>query len=111
MGYRILSDENIEHSVLHRLENAGHDVEHVDFIGKGASDTTLGQYALCEDRIIVTYDDDFAVDVGESDYKAVLLFKDQTMSATEIAQIIQEMAAVYPHEEVDGLRKAGREWL
>jgi len=95
MGYRLVLDENIEHSVLHRLDNAGHDVEHVDFMEKGASDTTLAQYALREDRIIVTYDDDFVVDIDESDYKAVLLFEDQTMAATEVAQIIQEMAAVY----------------
>lgn len=89
----------------------GHDVEHVDFIDKGASDTALAQYPHQEDRILVTYDDDFVVEIDESDYKAVLLFEDQTMSATEVAQIIQRMSDVYPRDDVVGLQKAGREWL
>jgi hypothetical protein len=39
--YRLLLDENIEHEVLHRLENYGHDVQHIDFVlslGKGIED-------------------------------------------------------------------------
>lgn len=38
MGYRLILDENVEHEVFHRLDNYGHDVEHVDFVtelGKG----------------------------------------------------------------------------
>lgn len=41
MVYRLILDENVEHEVLHRLENYGHDVEHVDFVpslGKGTDD-------------------------------------------------------------------------
>ena len=37
--YRLLLDENIEHEVLDRLVDAGHDVEHVDtvtYLGKGS---------------------------------------------------------------------------
>lgn len=69
MSYRLLLDENIEHEVLHRLENAGHDVEHVDFIarlGKGTSDDEIARYSLDADRTIVTYDDDFIEDVPSS---------------------------------------------
>jgi hypothetical protein len=38
MAYRLILDENVERDVFHRLENYGHDVEHVDFVpelGKG----------------------------------------------------------------------------
>ena len=41
MAYRLILDENVEHEVFHRLENYGHDVEHVDFVpdlGKGTAD-------------------------------------------------------------------------
>jgi len=34
MAYRLLLDENVEHEVHHRLENLGHDVEHVEFAGE-----------------------------------------------------------------------------
>jgi hypothetical protein len=46
MVYRLILDENVEHEVLHRLENYGHDVEHIDFsteLRKGtATDRSLG---------------------------------------------------------------------
>ena len=41
MVYRLILDENVEHEVFHRLDNYGHDVEHVDFVpelGKGTAD-------------------------------------------------------------------------
>jgi hypothetical protein len=46
--YRLLLDEHIEHEVLDRLVDAGHNVEHVDTVanlGKGASDTELAAYS------------------------------------------------------------------
>jgi len=33
------------------------------------------------------------------------------MSAKEVADIIHAMSKAYPHEQVEGLQKAGREWL
>lgn len=36
MAYRLVLDENVEHEVLHRLENYGHDVQHVDFVPNSA---------------------------------------------------------------------------
>ena len=69
--YRLLLDENIEHEVLDRLVDAGHNVEHVDTVanlGKGASDTELAAYSVATDRAIVTYDDDFIEEVPPTDY-------------------------------------------
>ena len=114
MGYRLLLDENIEHEVLHRLTADGHDVEHVDSVprlGKGTSDETIARYSLDADRIIVTHDDDFVEDVPPNRYRAALFFADDTVSATEIANVVDRMSRFYPHEEVAGLQKTGREWL
>jgi predicted nuclease of predicted toxin-antitoxin system len=75
MPYRLVLDENVEHDVYHRLENYGHDVEHVDFVpelGKGANDDPIAQYSLNTDRAIVTYDDDFILDIDQDEYRAVL---------------------------------------
>ncbi|SDX34769.1 hypothetical protein SAMN05443574_1349 [Haloarcula vallismortis] len=44
MAYRLVLDENVEHEVLHRLENYGHDAENVDFVpelGKGTAEIRL----------------------------------------------------------------------
>lgn len=96
------------------LDEAGHNVEHIDFVsrlGKGASDTDLARYSTETDRTIVTYDDDFIEEVPPDRYRAVLFFEDDTVSAREIAAIIDVMAEVYPHEQVYGLQKTGLEWL
>jgi hypothetical protein len=48
VAYRLLLDENIEHELFHRLENYGHDVEHVDFVpelGKGTDDHPVVAYS------------------------------------------------------------------
>lgn len=60
--YRLVLDENLEREVAERLDEAGHDVEHVDSVdelGEGAHDTDLAAYSVETDRAIVTYDDDF----------------------------------------------------
>jgi predicted nuclease of predicted toxin-antitoxin system len=75
MAYRLILDENVEHEVYHRLENYGHDVEHVDFVselGKGTGEHPIAQYSRDTDRVVVTYDDDFVLEVNETDYHAVL---------------------------------------
>jgi len=44
MGFELLLDENVEHEVLYKLRDRGHDVEHVESVprlGKGASDAEV----------------------------------------------------------------------
>jgi predicted nuclease of predicted toxin-antitoxin system len=114
MSYRLILDENVEHEVLHRLENYGHDVEHVDFIselGKGTGDYSIAQYSLDTDRVIVTYDDDFVLEVAEDDYRAVLYVTDATLSVKHVADIIHTVSQAYPQEELRGLEYIGENWL
>lgn len=114
MPYRLLFDQNLENDVLHRLQDLSHDVEHVDFVpelGKGATDEELAAYFRETDRAIVTYDDDFVEDVDPDQYRAVLFFEDDGVSAREVTSIIHEMSEVYPFGQVTGLQKVGREWL
>jgi hypothetical protein len=37
MSLRLLADENADHRVVHRIEQFGHDIEHVDFIVSASS--------------------------------------------------------------------------
>lgn len=114
MVYRLILDENVEHEVLHRLENYGHDVEHIDFVpelGKGTDDYPIAQYSFDTERVIVTYDDDFALEVDEDAYHAVLYFGDATLSVKEVADVIHSVSQHYPQGELSGLEYVGDEWL
>ncbi|WP_123535653.1 DUF5615 family PIN-like protein [Halosimplex salinum] len=114
MGYRLLLDENVENEATERLAAGGHDAEHVDSVpglGKGTPDGELARYSVETDRTIVTYDDDFVARLSPEAYHSVLFFEDESISVAELVDIVDAMAAVYPHDEVDGLQKTGREWL
>ncbi|TKX74602.1 hypothetical protein EXE46_07820 [Halorubrum sp. GN11_10-6_MGM] len=114
MTYRLILDENVEHEVLHRLENYGHDAEHVDFVpefGKETADHPIARYSLDTDRVIVTYDDDFVLEVDEGLYRAVLYFDDATLSVEQVADIIHTVSQNYPQAELQGLEYVGEEWL
>lgn len=113
-SYRLLLDEHIELSARDRLRNEGHDVDHVDFVpslGKGVGDEAIAQYSLEAERAIVTHDSDFIEQLPETAYHAVLLFEDESLSARELTVILNNMATVYPFDELRGLQKTGREWL
>jgi predicted nuclease of predicted toxin-antitoxin system len=116
MAYRLILDENIEHEVLYRLEDDGHDVEHVEFVsklGKGTSGYPIARYSLSTDRVIVTYDDDFVleVEVDESEYRAVIYIKDTMLLANQVAQIIHTMSQHYPQDQINSVEHVGQEWL
>jgi predicted nuclease of predicted toxin-antitoxin system len=114
MAYRLLLDENVEHEVRHRLENYGHDVEHVDFVpelGKGTADRPIARYSRDTDRVIVTYDDDFVLDVDEETYRAVLYVADATLSVEQVADVVHAVSQHYPQAELQGLEYVGAEWL
>lgn len=114
MTYRLILDENVEHEVLHRLENYGHDVKHVDSVsalGKGTDDNPIAQYSLDTDRVIVTYDDDFVLEIDKTEYRAVLYFSDATLPAKQVADVIHTVSQQYPQEEVSGLEYVGERWL
>ncbi|MEF8773967.1 MAG: DUF5615 family PIN-like protein [Halobacteriales archaeon] len=114
MAYRLILDETVEHEVFHRLENYGHDVEHVDFVsklGKGAADHPIARYSLETDRAIVTYDDDFVLEMDEEAYRAVLYFDDATLSVEQVADVIHRVSRTYPQAELQGLEYVGEAWL
>lgn len=114
MPYRLLLDENLEHEVLHRLENYGHDVEHVDDLpelGKGATDRSIARYSLESDRIVVTYDDDFVLDLGDDEFRGTLYVGDRDMTTREVADVVHAVSRQYPQSQIDGLVFASEEWL
>lgn len=62
MPVSLLLGENVAAPLTDKLDKAGHDIERVvdvSELGEGVDDTTICQYAVEEDRLIVTSDDDF----------------------------------------------------
>jgi predicted nuclease of predicted toxin-antitoxin system len=111
---RLLLDENIEHEVYHRLENYGHELLHVevsDELHKGATDERLAEKSRHFDWNIVTYDDDFRGDFSEDEYRAVLYFADQTLSAKTVADALHEISTYYEQGELQGFFTVGQSWL
>jgi len=114
MSLRLLLDEMVEHEVMDRLTDFGHDVEHVDLndeLDKGSPDTRVGAYSIRTERILVTYDSDYVEQLEESDFFCVLLFGDEDLSAKQVAQVVQNMSEVYPESRFRGLQKVGRNWI
>jgi len=114
MSLSLLLDEMVEQEVMHRLENFRYDVEHVDFhdeVGKGDADRTLGKYSLEAECVIVSYDPDWVENLTEDEFYCVILIENEWFSAPQVAQIVHNMAEVYPESEFRGLQKAGQEWL
>lgn len=114
MVYRLVLDENVEHEVYHRLENYGHNVKHVDFVsnlGKGVDDQSIADYSKETDRIIVTYDDDFVLELADNDYRGAFYVHDDSLPVKTVADIIHAISKHYPQREVEGLEYVGDEWL
>ncbi len=113
MGYRLVLDENVGHEVAHRLENYGHDVEHVDLVpelGKGTTDRSIARYSLDTDRVIVT-DDNVVLDVDDGAYRAALYVADATLAVERVADIVHAVSQQYPQAELQGLEYVGAGWL
>jgi predicted nuclease of predicted toxin-antitoxin system len=56
---RVLANENVAHSVIHRLRELGHDVLSVKESMAGAEDLTVLARAVNEQRVLLTLDKDF----------------------------------------------------
>ena len=103
MTYRLLLDENIEYQTRHRLRSHGHDTEHVDdlaSIGKGSDDHSIAAYCTRETRLVVTYDDDFVLEIDESAHDGVLYVNDATVSAKAVADAIHRLSSQYPQPQI-----------
>ena len=114
MSYRLLLDENVEHEMGFRLENYGHDVEHVDFVpelGKGVEDERIADYSRSTDRLILTYDDDFVLEFDEESYRGVLYIPELAMHPADVADIVHQMSKDYPQSQVRGVERISSAWL
>ena len=98
MEVSFLLDENIAAPLADKLDKAGHDVARVvdvSELGEGVDDTTIRQYAVQKDRLIVTSDDDF-VRMPADSHRGVFYVPDQSLPPHELYHIIQRVVDAFP---------------
>ncbi len=55
---RFLANENIPNASYKYLKNKGWDIEHIGETNMGITDEEVMEFAIREDRIIITFDSD-----------------------------------------------------
>ena len=96
-NFRILADENVERKAARYLDERGHDVELVvDILEPGVDDETVAEYAAETDRLILSADEDFL-----SGGHPTLFQEDGEMSAFDLAETVDAVAAVLSQEELE----------
>jgi len=66
---RWLADENFPVPSFRLLEQAGWDITHIGFFAGGIPDTTVLEYAIAENRIVLTFDSDLGTLVFKDRYR------------------------------------------
>lgn len=95
MSFRLLLDEMTERSLAGYCRKLGHDVERVvtvSQLGPGSDDADIVAYAERENRIVVTYDDDFLVDEDSLSGTGVLFQPNDRVPAFETANVVNAIA-------------------
>ncbi len=117
MTFRLLLDEMTEASLADYLEKLGHDVERVvevSDLGGGSDDDEIVRYAEREDRLLVTYDDDFLVDQEALSKVGVLYQPDDRTAPFETANIIDAVDGYVDQQQIvehDGAFHLTENWL
>jgi len=113
MAVRFLLDEHVGPQVSDRLDEAGYDVERVPDVpelGAGATDREIAAYSTRTERVVVTYDD-FVTELDASAFHCAVFFEDATLTAREVAAVLDAMAAAYPAAAFTGVQHGSRAWL
>lgn len=95
MAFRLLLDEMTEAGLAEYLVKMDHDVERVvdrPELGPGTDDSEIVAYAENENRLLVTYDDDFLADHDARRRIGILFQPNGRMPAFDTANVINEVA-------------------
>lgn len=114
MSLRLLADENVDDRLVYRLTQAGHDVEHVDFVpelGKGSSDEEIAAHSRETGRILVSSDADFLSDFDPEDYQGLLFIEDETLSPGDATAIINAISEQVSSSQVEAVLYVSESWL
>lgn len=87
---KILADESMDHEIVIRLREEGHDVKYVSEISPGIMDEEVLALASDENTLLVTADKDFGELIFRQGFvkRGIVLYRLAGLSAREKAQIV-----------------------
>ncbi len=86
---KFLTDENVALSVIRALRQASFDVRDIKEEGfYGLSDQKICQFALDEDRVIITHDKDFK---AFSTHKGIVLLRFRDQKPEKVARVLLQV--------------------
>lgn len=90
---KFLADENFPITSFRLLQEAGYDIKHIAFETPGVSDRVVTDFAISENRIILTFDGDYGTLIFKFGYQppGVIYFRLTNISASEPAFILMNM--------------------
>lgn len=103
MPFQLLCDEMTEASLAHYCQKLGHDTERVVSaadLGTGSDDGEIVAYAERENRLIVTYDDDFLASHDALGRIGVLFQPDDRTAPFDTATIVDTIADQVDQEQI-----------
>lgn len=112
MPYRILCDEHVRKQTSVQLRKLGHDVERivdVPALGVSSDDGEIMAYAIQEDRLILTADDDFLPDPDR--HAGVLFLPNERLRPRTIATIVDVVADAIDQDEIYDRVFLTTDWL
>ncbi len=101
--HRLFLDQNIRIEVAERLRKDGHDVVHASEAGlRDRDDLTLFQWAKSNNRIIVTFDADFAEHAywAREPHPGVVRMRLEPQTPEHVTSVLQKFLAVYSSEKL-----------
>lgn len=88
---KLLADENFPPSLVSYLQKKQHNVTRIQRSTKGTSDIRVREIAQKENRIIITFDQDFLTKDGSEINTSVMLFKFPNLKPEEITPFMEKI--------------------
>ena len=90
---KFLADENFPITSFRILKEAGYDIKHIAFDMPSVADVAVTDFAITEDRIILTFDSDYGTLIFKFGYQppGVVYFRLPNINADEPAYILMNM--------------------
>jgi len=87
---KFLADENFPITSFNLLRESGHDILHVAYEMSGITDRDVTNFAVSENRVILTFDADYGTLIFKFGYRplGVVYFRLQNITADEPARIL-----------------------
>ena len=69
---KLVADENFPPTLISYLQKKHHDVKRINRSAKGTSDISVGEKAIKENRVIITFDKDFLKKNNKKSFSVVI---------------------------------------